>query len=409
MAVNSAQTLTGTSSVFKRKKLNGYAFLISVARQIEYGAITIYLPGGIKEEFVGHKPGPRASLRILRPRMVRRVLLGGSIGFAESFIDNDWTSEDLTCLLELASLNSKTWNTVGNGNKFALSLNRLRHYLRPNTVRGSKKNIAAHYDLGNEFYRLWLDQSMSYSAGLYEGKNITLDQAQERKTNRLLSLLDISSGDSLLEIGSGWGRFAINASKKTQCNVSAVTISSEQFNESKLLCQSSGADRSVNFMLQDYRDIKGKYDKIVSIEMIEAVGESYWETYFSKLKSLLSPGGRIALQAITIDEEAYENYRVGVDFIQRYIFPGGMLPTKELLMDLSKNAGFKWLYDRSHAEDYALTLKAWRQRFEESIPEIRKMGFDDKFCRTWKYYLSYCEAGFRTKRTNVYQIVLSDE
>ena len=188
-----------------------------------------------------------------------------------------------------------------------------------------------------------------------------------------------------------------------------IHISIEQFNESKILCQSSGADKSVNFMLQDYRDIKGKYDKIVSIEMIEAVGESYWETYFSKLKSLLSPGGRIALQAITIDEEAYENYRVGVDFIQRYIFPGGMLPTKELLMDLSKNAGFKWLYDRSHAEDYALTLKAWRQRFEESIPEIRKMGFDDKFCRTWKYYLSYCEAGFRTKRTNVYQIVLSDE
>ena len=304
-------------------------------------------------------------------------------------------------------MNIRAWKSAGNGSRFNFSLNKLIHYFRPNSIHGSRRNIAAHYDLGNEFYRLWLDDSMSYSSGLFEGKEISLEDAQRCKSDRLLNLLEISPEDNLLEIGSGWGRFAIYAAKQTNCKVKAVTISSAQYNESLIFHKNNNESSKVEFLLQDYRDIVGQFDRIVSVEMIEAVGERYWELYFKRLRSLLRPGGKVVLQAITIDESAYSNYRSSVDFIQKYIFPGGMLPTRSLLMQLVSNNGFKWVHDKSHADDYAKTLLAWRERFENALPEIKKMGFDDRFCRTWKYYLSYCEAGFRSKRTNVHQILLS--
>tara|TARA_B100000686_G_scaffold353098_1_gene457329 strand:- start:2351 stop:3580 length:1230 start_codon:yes stop_codon:yes gene_type:complete len=407
MVLNSLDALVDSNPSFNLQEKGEYSFLLKLVRRIQCGTLVICMPDGGEESFSGPNPGPKAMIKILNPRIVRRILFWGSIGFAEGYINNDWSSDDLAKLLELISLNIRAWKSAGNGSRFNFSLNKLIHYFRPNSIHGSRRNIAAHYDLGNEFYRLWLDDSMSYSSGLFEGKEISLEDAQRCKSDRLLNLLEISPEDNLLEIGSGWGRFAIYAAKQTNCKVKAVTISSAQYNESLIFHKNNNESSKVEFLLQDYRDIVGQFDRIVSVEMIEAVGERYWELYFKRLRSLLRPGGKVVLQAITIDESAYSNYRSSVDFIQKYIFPGGMLPTRSLLMQLASNNGFKWVHDKSHADDYAKTLLAWRERFENALPEIKKMGFDDRFCRTWKYYLSYCEAGFRTKRTNVHQILLS--
>ena len=383
------------------------AVLCTFAKQIQCGKLTLILPSGVTRQFTGDESGPVGVMTIHRPRAVRKLLLGGSMGFAEAYMDGDWSSDDLTGLLELAVRNQAVWRNALRGNALVTGLARIGHWCRPNSRRGSRRNIAAHYDLGNEFFQSWLDAGMTYSSGLFTNSNESLDQAQLRKFDRLIELLQISPQDHLLEIGTGWGQFALYVSRRVGCRVTAVTISKAQYAECRRKLALSGLSSGVEFRLQDYRDIQGQFDRIVAVEMIEAVGEKYWPVFFDQVRQLLAPRGRAVLQAITISDEAFEGYRRQVDFIQRYIFPGGMLPSRRRLTELARDVGLSWLSDFSHGGDYARTLACWAGRFDMAWPRIRALGFDERFRRAWQFYLGYCEAGFLTGRTDLIHVVLT--
>ena len=286
---------------------------------------------------------------------------------------------------------------------------RLRHRLRANTRRGSARNIEAHYDLGNDFYRRWLDPSMTYSSACFEqGLGGDLQTAQENKYARMLELSGAQPGSRVLEIGCGWGGFAEHAAERG-VDVSGVTLSPRQLNFARRRIQAAGLAYRVRFALQDYRDLEGYYDHIVSIEMLEAVGEAYWDTYFEKLNQLLNPGGRAAIQAIVIADQHFERYRGRCDFIQQYIFPGGMLPSPGMLIKLARRHGFRVEGLASFGSHYAETLRRWRERFDAQWAHIEKLGFDERFQRLWRFYLSYCEAGFDEGRIDLLQLALVKE
>ncbi len=381
--------------------------LDALVSRLATGVLTVTLPNGTQATYRGAEPGPSAHVRIHRRRTFRRLLAGSDLGFAQSYLDGDWDTDDLVALIDLGARNEASLGQAIEGRTWLRALNRGFHLLRRNTRRGSRRNIAAHYDLGNAFYGLWLDPSMTYSAALYGDPDETLEAAQMRKYARMAEIAGLRPEHEVLEIGCGWGGFCVWAAREIGCRIIAVTISQSQYDFARARIADAGLSGRVEVRLQDYRDLRGQYDRIVSIEMLEAVGERYWPVFFELLRARLSPGGRAALQVITIDDHAFPAYRNRADFVQRYVFPGGMLPSPSALRAQADGAGLTWESDSDHGADYARTLAEWHRRFEQAWPEIAALGFDERFHRLWRYYLAYCEAGFHSGRIGLMQLALS--
>ncbi len=374
--------------------------------RIEFGSVRLKLPNGETFFFDAPKPGPNGEVHLRNWRLARRALLGGSIGVAESYMDGDWSSPDVTAFLSLFLANEQLYIDVATPNWFFNSLAKVQHWLNQNTRRGSKRNIASHYDLGNAFYTRWLDQTMTYSSAIYERPEASLAEAQTAKYRSLARNIHLGDESRVLEIGCGWGGFAEFAAKETGCHVTALTISREQHDFAKERMFKAGLNEKVEIKFQDYRDETGTYDAIASIEMFEAVGEKYWPTYFGKVRDCLKPGGMAGLQIITIADRSFEYYKKYPDFIQRYIFPGGMLPTPNILGRLGNEADLNTVHERIFPKDYARTLAEWRERFHAAWTEIKPLGFDERFRRMWEFYLHYCEAGFMNGNIDVRQVFM---
>lgn len=380
--------------------------VFKAAMAMPRGSLKVRLPDGRAVLVEGKAPGPNAELVLKNWRLPGRAFAGGTIGVAESYMDGDWESPDVTSFLELFVVNTETGEKVAGGASWIVNtVQRIRHWLNENTRTGSKRNISAHYDLGNAFYQKWLDPSMTYSSALYSAGANDLESAQAAKYRALAKDTGIGAADHVLEIGCGWGGFAEFAAREIGCRVTGLTISREQHDFAKARIQRAGLADKVDIKLQDYRDETGRYDRIASIEMFEAVGEKYWPTFFGKVKECLKPGGTAGFQIITINEAAYKTYRARPDFIQRYVFPGGMLPTPTILKSLGSDHGLAYLRERVFAQDYARTLAEWRERFWASWERIVPLGFDDRFKKLWEFYLHYCEAGFRASYIDVRQVV----
>jgi cyclopropane-fatty-acyl-phospholipid synthase len=336
------------------------------------------------------------------------MVLSGSIGLAEGYMAQEWDTPDLMAFLEFALRNIDAAREAGRRLAAPLNpLNRLLHARRANTRQGSKRNIRYHYDLGNDFYSLWLDPDMTYSCALFDGSDADLVVAQRRKWDRLLDLLDARPGQTLLEIGCGWGGFAVHAAKTRGLKVTGVTISDQQLAWARERIAAEGLDDLVEIRQQDYRDISERFDSVASIEMFEAVGERWWPTFFAKVRDALRAGGRAAIQVITIDDARLGAYRRKPDFIQRYIFPGGMLPSPEAFERAAAAEGLEPAQPFFFGRDYAQTLHAWEERFSCAVQRVRQLGFDERFERMWRFYLAYCQTGFRTGAIDVMQIALT--
>lgn len=375
--------------------------------RIRTGKMTLILPNGGTLTLSGRTEGPEGTMVLRRWRAIRRIVASGGVGFGEAYVDGDWESPDLPAVIETAARNLPAKpRTYGSFSPWRLT-DRVGHALRPNTRSGSAKNIAAHYDLGNEFYAEWLDPSMTYSAAVFSGGANDLESAQAEKYRRLLNLIDAQPGESILEIGCGWGGFAIQAARERDVKVTALTISRAQYNEARKRVSQAGLSERVDIQLRDYRDISEKYDHAVSIEMIEAVGERYWPEYFRRVADSLKTGGRFALQTIVIENERFDAYRRGADFIQKHIFPGGSLPCPDTLRTRGTDAGLKMRSEDSYGLDYAETLARWRRRFDSATDRVNEMGFDDRFRRCWMFYLAYCEGGFRAGNIDALQVAYS--
>lgn len=366
---------------------------------IQTGSLRVELPNGSPIELRGVAPGPNADFVVHKWKALLRIFLGGEHGFADSYLAGEWSTANLRTLLAFGLANERAMAKRASGSVFTRLHNRLLHRRNENTPRGSRRNIAAHYDLGNEFYLAWLDRGMHYSSALYRGSE-TLEDAQETKLERVQELLQLSGGEKVLEIGCGWGALAERL-VRCGCDVTGITLSREQLAYARDRIARIGGNGRADLKLEDYRDSKGVYDRIASIEMLEAVGEKFWSTYFKKLHDSLRDGGIAVLQVITIDEKRYENYRQHPDYIQRYIFPGGMLPTRELVERHAEQAGLKFIDQEAFGESYAKTLREWQSRFVDAWPRIRTLGFDERFRRMWEFYLAYCEIGFASSAVNV--------
>ncbi|MES0808721.1 cyclopropane-fatty-acyl-phospholipid synthase family protein [Roseibium sp. SCPC15] len=381
----------------------------NLALKIRYGALQITFPNGRTFLIHGREDGPNGVLKIHDWRFFRMVVQAGDVGVGEAFMAGYWSSPDVTTFLELFCINQESTLEALQGRPFTRLLMSVRHWLNSNTKRGSKRNISAHYDLGNAFYKEWLDPSMTYSSAIYSSGSNDLEQAQAEKYASLVRQTGIEQNHTVLEIGCGWGGFAEHVAKTVGAHVRALTISKEQFDYARERIFKAGLTEKVDVVFQDYRDEKGVFDRIASIEMFEAVGEKYWPTYFKQLSRCLKPGGKAGLQIITIQDRMFDDYRRGTDFIQRYIFPGGMLPPPGRLRDIGKSLGLNLTEQRIFGQDYARTLAEWRQRFRQAWPQISPLGFDERFKRLWEFYLHYCEAGFRSGNIDVRQMVYVKE
>ncbi len=379
---------------------------INLEGRLRAGSLEIDLPDGRTVRLTGKQDGPSARLTLHRWRALRRFFGGGTVGFGESFMDGEWDSPDLPKVIELAARNLPR-------RPMAFRLvspwrmgDRVRHLLRQNTRDGSKQNIAAHYDLGNDFYALWLDPGMTYSSAVFARDANDLESAQAEKNRRLLDLASVKAGDRILEVGCGWGGFALQAARDRGAHVTAITVSRAQFDEASRRVQAAGVFEKVDVRLCDYRDLDGEWDHAVSVEMIEAVGEKYWDTYFERVSSCVKSGGVFALQAIVIENERFEAYRRSADFIQKHIFPGGALLSPNVLRDRAAAAGLQWTSAAGYGLDYAHTLAHWRSRFEGASDKVAALGFDERFRRCWSFYLAYCEGGFRAGNIDALQVAL---
>ncbi|MDR3506486.1 MAG: cyclopropane-fatty-acyl-phospholipid synthase [Caulobacteraceae bacterium] len=377
------------------------------ARHWIAGGISFVLPSGREINLGGSEPGPHAQVVVRDYNFIRRVMAAGDIGFAEGYMAGEWDTPDLSAVLGSASLNWDRLARLVEGNGVMRVVNFLRHLLQPNTRRGSRKNIHAHYDLGNAFYARWLDQSMTYSSAVFERPDQPLNEAQANKYRTLARSMGLQAGQSVLEIGCGWGGFAEFAAREVGAQVTGVTISREQFDFARQRLFEQGLADKAQIRLIDYRDVEGQFDRVASIEMFEAVGERYWPTYFNKVREVLAPNGRAGLQIITIRDELFEDYRSRADFIQKYVFPGGMLGSESRLRQVAERAGLQWGEIARFGEHYGQTLAEWGARFQAAWDDIHPLGFDERFRRLWRFYLSYCEAGFRTGRTDVIQLSLA--
>jgi cyclopropane-fatty-acyl-phospholipid synthase len=373
------------------------------------GSLLMHLPDGRPSlRFGGEAPGPEAEMTVHDLAFARRAIAGGDIGFAEGYMDAQWSTPDLTAVLEFFSDNFDRTRRLARGGTMVRIANMLRHaLLRRNTRAGSKRNILEHYDLGNAFYAQWLDPSMTYSSGIYSSPNTSLEQAQKAKYRLICDALGAGPDSHLLEIGCGWGGFAEVAAGERGAKVTGLTISKAQHDYAVERMAKAGLSERVDIRMCDYRDVEGQFDGVASIEMFEAVGEEYWPTYFDKVAQVLRPGGKAALQIITIRDDLFARYRRRADFIQHFIFPGGMLPSDEELSRQTARAGLARTETAMFGQSYALTLKEWARRFNEAWPRIAPLGFDETFRRLWQFYLAYCEAGFRNGRIDVGQFVLA--
>ena len=370
------------------------------------GTLRLVLPNGAIVQRAGDAPGPEATLQLHRWRGLARLLVGGDIGFGEAFVAGDWSSPDLVALLRLAARNLDTLDDRLRGATLLRAAARLRHLARPNSRAGSKRNIVAHYDLGNDFYRRWLDGTMLYSSALWGGEAGTLEEAQAAKLARIGDLLGLEGGESVLEIGCGWGALAAHLAATAEARVTGLTLSPAQHAWARRVVAEAGVADRVDLRIEDYRDVEGAYDRVVSIEMFEAVGEAWWPTYFETVARRLRPGGRAVLQVITIAEERFETYRRDTDFIQHHVFPGGFLPSPSAFRAAARRAGLDVVEEEAFGLSYAETLAEWRRRFHAAWGEITDLGFDERFRRLWDYYLAYCEAGFREATVDVSLFVL---
>lgn len=378
--------------------------LIAAVRRAPIGSITVTDPSGKVHRIQGSEPGPDAEMTLQDAAAARALVFGGDLGLAEAYIDGHWTTRDLATFLEWGARNIDAMGKAIRGTFLSRTAARLLHIRRSNTRDGSRRNIAAHYDLGNDFYRHWLDPSMTYSSAVYEEDHATLEKAQERKIRRIGELLSPTPGMEVLEIGAGWGAMAMHLAREFGCKVVGLTLSQEQYNEASRRAQEAGLSDRIEFRIQDYRDTPGIFDRVVSVEMIEAVGEEHWPRYFSVINDRLKAGGSAVLQAITISDERFDSYRRNADFIQKYIFPGGMLPSPSAIRDHVSRAGMKLADELTFGQDYARTLAEWRERFNGRWHHISELGFDERFRRMWEYYLAYCEGGFRAAAIDVAQV-----
>ena len=383
-------------------------FLKLLSSNWTWGQLEIELPNGARHQLVGSQAGHKAVLQIKSYRLAARVLKGGDIGFAEAYMAREFDTPQLAVLLETLANNYDGIRRLFDGNRMVRIFNWFSHRLNRNSRDGSRRNIHAHYDLGNSFYSQWLDRSMTYSSGRFGGTARALEQAQSAKYTALARMMEIRAGESVLEIGCGWGGFAEFAAKTVGARVTGITISQEQYDYARERMARQGLNEQVEIKLVDYRDVTGQYDRVASIEMFEAVGQEYWPAYFSKVRDCLRPGGRAGLQIITIRNDLFAGYKKRTDFIQKYIFPGGVLPSEESLAPVIDEAGLTMRTVERFGISYADTLASWGRRFSAAWPDIQRMDakFDDRFHQLWLFYLAYCEAGFRSKRTDVIQMAL---
>ena len=379
-------------------------------KRLRVGTLDVQLPDGEQLHFAGDMQGdaPRASLRLLDWTVCRAALKGGDIGFAEAYIGGHWTSPDLVALLQLFIANRDAVEQMIYGTWWGSLAYRIKHLLHRNSRRGSKKNIHAHYDIGNPFYRLWLDETMNYSSALFEGDATRPTAAAQRaKVHRALRECALQPGQRVLEIGCGWGALAEAAARDFGVHVTGLTLSTEQLAFARERMERQGLQDLSDLRLQDYRDVPdGPFDAIVSIEMFEAVGREYWRGYFQTLRDKLKPGGRACIQSIVIHDDLFERYVRSTDFIQQYIFPGGLLPSPQAFRDEARRAGLEITNELAFGGDYAETLRRWRVQFLARDQQVRKLGFDTRFMRIWEFYLAYCEAAFATGNTDVMQFTL---
>jgi cyclopropane-fatty-acyl-phospholipid synthase len=378
-------------------------------KQLRHGTLDVQLPDGTQAHFGSiSEDEPRAALRLLDWGVCGAALKSGDIGFAEAYIEGRWTTPDLVALLTLFIANRQAMESMIYGTWWGSLLHRAKHLLHRNSRQGSRKNIHAHYDIGNPFYRLWLDETMNYSSALFEGDltRPTAD-AQAAKVRRALRECAVQPGDRVLEIGCGWGALAETAALEFDARVTGVTLSSEQLAFAQERMVKHGVADKTDLRLQDYRDISdGPFDAIASIEMFEAVGREYWGGFFATLRDKLKPGGRACIQTITIRDDLFERYVRSTDFIQQYIFPGGLLPSPQAFRAEAQRAGLQVVNELAFGTDYAETLRRWREQFMARDPQVRKLGFDTRFMRIWEFYLAYCEAAFATGNTSVMQFTL---
>jgi cyclopropane-fatty-acyl-phospholipid synthase len=380
--------------------------ILGLLSRIEHGRLELRLPDGSSAAF--GRGDPHGSIRISDWSVFAAAMKRGDIGFAEAYMDGHWQSADPAAALTVFAANRHAIERAIYGGFWGGLAYRLRHLLRGNTRSGSRRNIAAHYDLGNDFYRLWLDPSMTYSSAWFGGDlSGDLEAAQDAKYRRILERLAPRPGERLLEIGCGWGGLAEMAARDYGCEVVGLTLSKEQLAYARERMLRAGVAERVDLRLMDYRDVREAYDHVVSIEMYEAVGERYWRTYFATLARALAPGRSAMIQAITIDERLFERYRTGTDFIQQYIFPGGMLATPARIREEAERAGLEVTQAEPFGADYAETLRRWRHQFTAELPAIHALGYPESFIRMWEFYLAYCEAGFATRCTDVYHFQLS--
>jgi len=377
-----------------------------ILSRMRHGELGVQMPNGQARVYRGPEPGPQASVIMHRPlRMLWKVSSGGALGLGESWLAGDWDSDDLAGFLRLLALNETAFGDTARPGALQRLLATIAHGRKRNTRKGSRRNIAAHYDLGNPFYAQWLDPGMTYSSAVFDQSEDSLEQAQQRKYDRILDQLGLQPGEHILEIGCGWGGLA-EAAARRGARVTGLTLSREQLVYARERMQRAGLSESVELRLEDYRDVRGQFDHVVSIEMFEAVGEEFWPTYFRCVHDRLRPGGRAALQVITIDDGWFGQYQRTPDFIQRYIFPGGMLPTAKGFTSLARSCGLQLADMNFYGEHYARTLRDWHERFNTAWENIHPLGFDEHFKRMWRYYLAYCEAGFLTGRINLMQVGL---
>lgn len=390
------------------------SFVLDLLRPMREGLLEVRLPSGEELRFGEDPSGPRARLSVKREDFFRKCVLFGDVGFGEAYVDGDWETDDVTAVIRWMIRNVENHPTLmaDKPRRPKISLlkfwNDLRHRLRANTVDQSRRNIAAHYDLGNDFFGLFLDPKMVYSSALFEAEDDTLESAQVRKLERLCRKLRLSADDRVLDIGGGWGGLAFHAAREYGCHVTVATISERQYEHLLRRIDEQGLARRVEARLVDYRRIKGAYDKIVSVEMIEAVGHEYLPVYFRKCHELLKKDGILALQAILSPDPRYGSFRKTSDWIQKHIFPGGLLPSYDAIHQAVRRTGDLCLVDyQDLTASYARTLAAWRDNLAAAAPGARAMGFDEKALRKWEYYFSYCEGAFATRNISVAQIVFA--
>lgn len=383
-----------------------YRFLFLLLEKARHGSLVLELPDGSRLRFKGIYAGPEAEIRLYDWQVIDRGVTGGDIAFGETYMDGLWDTPDLPAVLRYFTDNTATIERLLHGNMFYRILFGMRNMFTPNTRRGSRKNIYAHYDLGNDFYRLWLDETMTYSSAVYaQGQEMSLSSAQTAKYDRIIGRLSRAGEGKVLEIGCGWGGFCERAAQEGM-GVTGLTISPAQAEFAQNRLQGMGLQKNAHIDLRDYRDVRGRFDNIVSIEMFEAVGERFWAQYFDAVACSLKEHGRALIQTITIADDVFHEYRKRGDFIQRHVFPGGMLPCDAAFRKQAHKAGLTVNDSFSFGQDYHRTLAEWLKRFDDVKVQVQRLGFDEKFIRKWRFYLAYCMAGFGSRRTDVVQYEL---